>query len=512
MNDFRNRLHEAVAVPDVPDAGDLWRRGRAAGRRRVAGIAVGGLAILGGIGLAASQIGDETADIDIVDDGVPNDDGVPTPDAAPAPADDRPVIVVPEGAAITVYPRLSGWDITVSDQSEDIATPSAALRHGGTGELAFIVWSSEPFVDPPPSEVSWGVGRFEADLGLPDDVERTTAWEGPDHTGSISVVGLGTTDPQVAGTAIIESGWLSNIDEAPPAGWTPVFDTRRATGGGVIRATAPNGGPTVRLSTLLFDEPPPAEEVWDFSEVASQTELRILDRLAYRWSTLTVWSDDRSFHVIDYFFDDTEPLDAFIEALVPVESVENSDAPNPAADPFSFPVDERERVSDPSAPPTVHDHWHAAYAIVECGYVLHAIEDDRDTVGIHTHGDGLIHIHPSGPGSAGENATFSHFLDVLGSFYNEPRSAEEMITTWDEVDCDGQPSETRLLRWRADRYEEPPDVFIGLEWLDARFDQDREAWMIARVPVSTDNADIEFPIGRIEELALVAGAGETEDD
>src|SRR3954464_11404283 len=52
-----------------------------------------------------------------------------------------------------------------------------------------------------------------------------------------------------------------------------------------------------------------------------------------------------------------------------------------------------------TAPSSVNkDHWHAAYGFYVCDHFLPALpESPKDPEGIHTHGDGVFHIHPFGP-------------------------------------------------------------------------------------------------------------------
>ena len=56
----------------------------------------------------------------------------------------------------------------------------------------------------------------------------------------------------------------------------------------------------------------------------------------------------------------------------------------------------------------VGDHWHASLAITICGerYVAPQFPG-----GIHTHGDGVIHIHPNSDAEAGDHATLGRFLN-----------------------------------------------------------------------------------------------------
>src|SRR6478736_6112737 len=68
-----------------------------------------------------------------------------------------------------------------------------------------------------------------------------------------------------------------------------------------------------------------------------------------------------------------------------------------------------------AASPTTNDHWHAAYGIYVCDAFLPAVADGpTDTKGIHTHADGVIHIHPFSGGSAGNNAKLKVFTDQVG--------------------------------------------------------------------------------------------------
>jgi len=52
--------------------------------------------------------------------------------------------------------------------------------------------------------------------------------------------------------------------------------------------------------------------------------------------------------------------------------------------------------------PRVNDHWHATYQVVICGNRQPNFPTWESNLGIHTHGDGVIHIHPFT--SAGEGA------------------------------------------------------------------------------------------------------------
>ncbi|MDG1489018.1 MAG: hypothetical protein P8R36_01905, partial [Actinomycetota bacterium] len=51
----------------------------------------------------------------------------------------------------------------------------------------------------------------------------------------------------------------------------------------------------------------------------------------------------------------------------------------------------------PQGDPTTANHWHSAYSVYVCDEISPSVyvnDSDDDRTGIHTHGDGLIHIHP----------------------------------------------------------------------------------------------------------------------
>jgi hypothetical protein len=68
------------------------------------------------------------------------------------------------------------------------------------------------------------------------------------------------------------------------------------------------------------------------------------------------------------------------------------------------------------------DHWHASLDVYQCtdwvttrGPEFETKADNPDIrVGIHSHGDGLIHIHPFNSSEAGKNATVGRFMEYAG--------------------------------------------------------------------------------------------------
>ena len=64
-----------------------------------------------------------------------------------------------------------------------------------------------------------------------------------------------------------------------------------------------------------------------------------------------------------------------------------------------------------SSSPAVGDHWHASYEVSVCGEVLPPFPNSPG--GVHSHGDGLIHIHPRSSDETGSNATLALFFSSV---------------------------------------------------------------------------------------------------
>ncbi|MGH9062847.1 MAG: hypothetical protein ACRD0L_02525 [Acidimicrobiales bacterium] len=67
-----------------------------------------------------------------------------------------------------------------------------------------------------------------------------------------------------------------------------------------------------------------------------------------------------------------------------------------------------------AVPPTLQDHWHSAFAFDICGKLLPNPPQNPNVAkaGIHTHGDGLIHVEPLSSADTGHNATLGRFVHL----------------------------------------------------------------------------------------------------
>jgi hypothetical protein len=174
-----------------------------------------------------------------------------------------------------------------------------------------------------------------------------------------------------------------------------------------------------------------------------------------------------------------------------------------------------ERKGDTQIPPVANaDHWHAAYGIYVCGEWQPVIPEFESDLGIHTHGDGVIHIHPFSQNAAGEDATLGVFLEGTDVEVDgdELTIGENELTdgakTWKEGDdqCDGEDAELKVAQWQdvSDSDAKPALLTSGFD--DIRFREDGEGYTIAFVP--EDETEIPMP----ETAANLAELGAVDAD
>lgn len=180
--------------------------------------------------------------------------------------------------------------------------------------------------------------------------------------------------------------------------------------------------------------------------------------------------------------------------------------------------------------PLIGEHWHSAYGVYVCGEFVGAASEFETNVGIHSHGDDVIHIHPSTNGGAGENATMGTFLEEYNKGPNTFEVSDDTITvgeeTWSE---DGQGCNTEgtgacesgsgncedaevvVAQWldANDTETEPALIRSGID--DIRFRNDGQAYTIAFV---SDTEDIPLPptASQLAELGAIDGGQVTDPE
>ncbi len=141
------------------------------------------------------------------------------------------------------------------------------------------------------------------------------------------------------------------------------------------------------------------------------------------------------------------------------------------------------------APEAGKDHWHSAFAVSVCGEVLPPTQDPQHGDGIHAHGDGLIHIHPTSTEAAGPNATLGNYLSTVGATLNDnryepgPGEVGEILDSNDG--CSGEPAELQLAVWPKGEFDSDPMIITG-DLADYRFEEDGQAITLALAPAGSE--------------------------
>jgi hypothetical protein len=159
--------------------------------------------------------------------------------------------------------------------------------------------------------------------------------------------------------------------------------------------------------------------------------------------------------------------------------------------------------------PQVGEHWHAAYGIYVCDAFLPDLTDQTtDATGLHTHGDGVAHLHPFNNAAAGDNATLAKWGETTGLTFSSTGFTVGDTTYEDGFDCSGQPATVSLYVWPADDLTAAPRVIPASDIGDFHFDEDRLAFTLAVVPEGTE---VPRPpsVPELDQLSDVPGATST---
>lgn len=120
----------------------------------------------------------------------------------------------------------------------------------------------------------------------------------------------------------------------------------------------------------------------------------------------------------------------------------------------------------PREGPSLDDHWHVPYGINICGEWIQ-LDGDLEEIsetgqpsndnylanGIHSHGDGLIHIHPFSSAGTGDNATIGTFLTNYGVELTDEtlrlpaNQADGVELSEFANECDDQDSSLAIVVW-----------------------------------------------------------------
>ncbi|HJV08654.1 MAG TPA: hypothetical protein VJ653_03210 [Acidimicrobiales bacterium] len=153
------------------------------------------------------------------------------------------------------------------------------------------------------------------------------------------------------------------------------------------------------------------------------------------------------------------------------------------------------------------DHWHAAIGYYICGSFVPNLPEGDDPLGIHGHGDNVVHIHPFGSSSAGKRATLEIYFDTVGADISDDKIELPGQDTKRNGDrCDNGPGVIQTKVWDT---RSPTDQGRIVEGDPSSIrPQDNQLITIAFVPEGTD---IPRPPSEpnLDALSDVAGATTT---
>ena len=107
------------------------------------------------------------------------------------------------------------------------------------------------------------------------------------------------------------------------------------------------------------------------------------------------------------------------------------------------------RQSGADVEPVLGDHWHAAYGVYACDEFLPPVNDAKpDESGIHSHGDGLIHLHPFSTRYTGGDANLGAFGETTALEVSDDAITTPSGETYENgVDCGGEPGQVQVRVW-----------------------------------------------------------------
>lgn len=101
------------------------------------------------------------------------------------------------------------------------------------------------------------------------------------------------------------------------------------------------------------------------------------------------------------------------------------------------------------------DHWHAAIGFYVCGSFVPNLPEGDDPLGIHGHGDNVVHIHPFGSSSSGKRAILNLYFETVAADVSDDRielPGQDTKRTGD--DCENGEGVIRTKVWDT---REPSD-------------------------------------------------------
>lgn len=140
-----------------------------------------------------------------------------------------------------------------------------------------------------------------------------------------------------------------------------------------------------------------------------------------------------------------------------------------------------------ASPPQPGDHWHSAIGFYICdSFAGNLPNNDNDPLGIHGHGDGIVHVHPFTSLAGGDRARLGLYFDALQVDVTDSKIDIGIVDAVEEGedDCDGEPATVQMKVWDT-RAESDPGRIVTGDPGDLRL-RDNQLITVAFVPEGTD--------------------------
>jgi hypothetical protein len=142
--------------------------------------------------------------------------------------------------------------------------------------------------------------------------------------------------------------------------------------------------------------------------------------------------------------------------------------------------------TEASVAPKLGDHWHAAYGIYDCDHFIASLVDvvNPEVGGLHTHGDGLMHMHPTGTRYTGKNANLKNWGANVGLDLTDSSVTAAGIARKNGDECaDGSKGTVQVKVW--DSPDDPDGRLLSGDYADYA-PQEFTLFTIAFVAEGTD--------------------------
>ena len=108
------------------------------------------------------------------------------------------------------------------------------------------------------------------------------------------------------------------------------------------------------------------------------------------------------------------------------------------------------------------DHWHSAIGYYICGTFVPNLPEGDDPLGIHGHGDNVVHIHPFGNSSAGKRASLEVYFDTVSADISDDKIELPGQDTKRNGDrCEDGPGTIRTKVWDKRNPDDPGRIIEG---------------------------------------------------